>query len=478
MTNIFDRKIIIHYTIIVVLMFGIGFLPPIATITPFGMKILGVFAALLYAWTNNIIMWPCFVAIIYLASFQDLTVLAALSAVVGNQTLLQVMAVLAFCYALESCGLMSYLGSWVMSQKIIQKGPYYFLATFWIFAYVASALTFNNAGVMLIVWAVFYQIADEIGIKKHSKYANVMLIGTAVIAYHGSVFFPFALWPNVVFGLYASVAGEPIVIPYAMYMGFNLLTGIIMITLSIVITKFVLRPEVSFDLKTASIGEKELKMTVSQKFAAVSLLVIVAFLLAPSFMPNDSAIKIWMSNMSIAGIFMMIMVLLSFFKKPNGDSVSPLENNIQYGINWQQFFLLGLAFYMASILTTPETGIAPLLSNLMAPILEGKSAIFVICFFIIFGTILTNCINNVVSVSLLLPFVLLFGPQLGLNMMVLIAALTFMLVQGCALPSGSVIGGLLHSNKEWLHAKNVYFYSLFYTSVLAVIVCVCAVIMN
>lgn len=54
----------IHIAIMLTLIIGFHFLPPIGTITPVGMKILGIFLAMLYGWTICGMIWPSMLGMI------------------------------------------------------------------------------------------------------------------------------------------------------------------------------------------------------------------------------------------------------------------------------------------------------------------------------------------------------------------------------------------------------------------------------
>lgn len=55
---------IINIIITLFLMFGFGLLPPFSTLTPVGMKILGVFLGVVYGYSTCDIIWPSLFAII------------------------------------------------------------------------------------------------------------------------------------------------------------------------------------------------------------------------------------------------------------------------------------------------------------------------------------------------------------------------------------------------------------------------------
>lgn len=57
----------INTSITILLMVGVGFLPPIGTITPYGMKVVGIFLGAVYGWSTVSIAWPSFLAMVLLA---------------------------------------------------------------------------------------------------------------------------------------------------------------------------------------------------------------------------------------------------------------------------------------------------------------------------------------------------------------------------------------------------------------------------
>lgn len=47
----------VHVAITLLFMFGFGYLPPLEPITVMGMKMLGIFIGLIYAWTTTSLLW-------------------------------------------------------------------------------------------------------------------------------------------------------------------------------------------------------------------------------------------------------------------------------------------------------------------------------------------------------------------------------------------------------------------------------------
>ena len=133
---------------------------------------------------------------------------------------------------------------------------------------------------------------------------------------------------------------------------------------------------------------------------------------------------------------------------------------------------------MAGLLTSKDTGIFEALLGVMQPLLEGKSASVTIIVFVIISIVITNCLNNMVCASMVIPIAAALAPILHINLTVLILGLLIALIQGTALPSGSAIGALLHGNKEWMKAKDVYLYAIFYTIIVAISICVLCIALN
>ena len=220
-------------------------------------------------------------------------------------------------------------------------------------------------------------------------------------------------------------------------------------------------------------------MSRAQKFGAFSIFFMVAFALLSLALPTEWPLTAWVSNMNIYACMILAIIILSFFKdEQTGDPIITIEDVFRHGINWQTFMILGLAFYMAGLLTSNETGIFAALMGVMQPLLEGKSATITIIALVLISIIITNCLNNMVCASMIIPIAAALAPILNINITVLIIGLLIALIQGTALPSGSAIGALLHANKEWMKAKDVYLYAIFYTIIVAISVCVLCIILN
>lgn len=86
--KLFSRSM--HIGVMFLIMLGTGFLPPAGNITPMGMKVLGVFLGLIYAWMFVGMLWPSFAGLVALGLSGYCSVTQAFNIGFGNSTFLQI----------------------------------------------------------------------------------------------------------------------------------------------------------------------------------------------------------------------------------------------------------------------------------------------------------------------------------------------------------------------------------------------------
>lgn len=467
------NKTMINSLVIICLMFGIAVMPPVGSITPFGMKILGVFIGCLYAYATGIIIWPTILGFFLLSAYQEITIQAILSAAFGNQTLWLIVWALVFCYAIGKCGLLTVLSKWIISLKLTRKGPYWMIFMFWVAAWLVSAVTLSTFPVLILLWSIFYDVMKQVGIKKYSAYANSVLIGMAFPVYLGSCTLPFNPWAQIIGSLFSNM-GVAVKMSFGKYTVFLILVAIVYFILAIAVTKFIIRPKIDFDINEVSMEKIEFKLNLPQKIGVFSLIGLVIFLLVPSFIPTMQ----WMNNIGITGGMILIAVILTFvpIEKGSEKKVLTIEEAFKRGIDWKQFFLLAMCFYVASLLSAESTGIMLTIKDLLLPIFDGRNVAVTIMLLTILGAMLTNILNNMVCATLMAPIAMMVAASNDINIMIFVLIFSIILIQGCVFPSGSAMGAILHGNMEYIKAKDIYIYATVYALLMAVIVGILAIL--
>ena len=142
-----------------------------------------------------------------------------------------------------------------------------------------------------------------------------------------------------------------------------------------------------------------------------------------------------------------------------GEPIMDIGEAMRKNVIWEMFFMLAAAWTLASALVAESVGISATINSFLTPLFAGKNQFVFITIVLFAGLIITNCINNVVTMTLMLPIAMGFLNVIGFNPAVLVTLFVVVLTQGAILPSGSPLGALMHGYREWLKPKDVIIYS-------------------
>ena len=172
-------------------MWGIGFLSPWGSLSPLGMKVLGIFIGLLYGWTTIGFVWPSLMGVIALGLSGYQTVPQVLSAGFGAaQNTVVCFFLFVFAAYMDRIGLSHIIANWFISRKACIGKPYVLTLMIFIAAYVLGA-TISLFTAILLLFSIFYNMCDTLGYKKLEKYPVAVLCGIVYSAMLGFALFPF-----------------------------------------------------------------------------------------------------------------------------------------------------------------------------------------------------------------------------------------------------------------------------------------------
>ena len=211
-------------------------------------------------------------------------------------------------------------------------------------------------------------------------------------------------------------------------------------------------------------------MTSKQKLVALYLVILCAMLILPYYMPASLWLTQVLNNMGFVGSFVAVSIAMALTVREDGESLLDIGEAMIKGVPYNLIFLLATALALSSQLTSPASGIAPLITSVLTPLVAGRTSFMLMVIMVILGLILTNIINNIVCITLMVPIGLTFMAAAGGNPAVLVALFCMALYQGIVMPAGSVFGAMLHGNTEWLTGGLVYKYGTLMEIVLALII--------
>jgi len=453
------QKSTIQSVIIIAVMFLVGFLPPFGNITPLGMKILGIFLGCIIGWCMGKMIWPTLLGLLLVGLTDYSTCGEMLSAAFGNTTLWMVAFCLMFLYAIESCGILDVVTKFILTRKFVTKGPWALAAALWIASAVVSIFISVTIAVTLVIWSFFIAVCKQVGVKPYEKYPTIVLIGCCLLADLGTCIAPFSINALVCIGVYNGVVPD-LPVNMALYSLTVLLINIIFIPLFVLLCKYVVCRNFHLDLSNVNViaeGEK-ICLTGKQKIVIGYILLLVFMFVSPTFMPAQFILTKLFNSLGYPGILAMVLVLMSITTY-HGEPIMDIGQAMKKNVIWDMFFMLAGAWTLAGALVAESVGISATLQTYLLPLLAGKSAFIFVAICLFAGLIITNCINNAVTMTLIIPIAMGFSTVIDFNAVVLVTLFVVVLTQGAILPSGSPLGALMHGYGEWLKPKDIIIYA-------------------
>ena len=448
-----------HSLICLALMFGVGFLPAIGGITALGMKVLGVFLGLLYGWIFVGFIWPSLVGMIALGLSGYGSILSVFQAGFGDATVLKIFFVLLFASILSTTDLTTYIANWCVSRKICQGRPWVlttliFLGSLFIGGFI------NQFGGIVIMWYIFYGIAQAAGFKRGDGYVSYMVVGIAVMCVMGTMALPFM--PVSI--IYRSMLQNDILSRFTAPMGtltvYQLILLVVIIAGYLSLGRFLLRLDVA-PLK--ALGKEyyakasQQTMNKEQKLALASLVVFIMILLAPTFLPAG-AVKSLLTNLDIVGASVLVISFFCF--RRNGQT--PLYNFgklVSGGINWDLIILFAATMPVSAAMESADTGIVSTIVSTLMPVFSKISPSLFLAFCLVVFILLTQIAHNVILAIVFTPVLAAIGIDMGINPFMFQILFAYGLQLAFMTPGASANAAMVFGNTDWLTTKEAYKYT-------------------
>jgi len=444
----------LHAAIFFLLMFGISHIPPSPPLTPNGMKVLGIFCGVLYAWTFISISWPSMAGLIALMLLDVMKPVQLLNKSFGDPIVVMMLFIFIFCAAINHYGLARFISLWFISRKCIIGKPWAFTYTFLATIMILGGLT-SGTPASLLGWSLLYAVCDLCGYRKGDRYATMMIIGVVFAAQFGMAIIPFKAAPLAIMGTYENISHTSL--DYAPYMFLSLAGAFLLLGLFIFVGKILFRPDVS-GLRTLDMArldaEHALRLSPVQKLVMLFLFILLGGMLAPSILPADFFLTRFIRSIGNTGLCILIVMTMCCIRV-NGSPLLPLKQMIDKGIAWDIIFLLTFVFAISGPMGNPENGITRFFMLALAPVFgQDSQIIFALCLSA-FSVLLTQFCNNAALGAALMPLIYSYcsanhlPPEVSITLVTLSVHLAFLT------PAASSPAALLHGN-EWCTPRDVW----------------------
>ena len=151
----------------------------------------------------------------------------------------------------------------------------------------------------------------------------------------------------------------------------------------------------------------------------------------------------------------LIWVMLFLIVRYEGKPLLNFKEVAYQKFDWGIFFMIAAAVYGANTLSDKATGVPTFLIQALTPVLGGRSEMVFVAIMFTFALILTNFANNAAMAVVLMPVVLNFSGQLGINPMPVATGVILMVFVAMLTPAASPHAGMMHGMRAIYNTKDI-----------------------
>lgn len=172
----------------------------------------------------------------------------------------------------------------------------------------------------------------------------------------------------------------------------------------------------------------------------------LVMLLLPSFV-KDNPVSDFLNMLGPLGVTIFWVVLFLIIKV-DGKPLLDFKNVAYNQMNWGIYFMIAAAVYGANSLSNAATGVSDFLVQALNPILGGQPEMVFVAIMFTVALIITNFANNAAMAVVLMPVVLTFSNQIGINPMPVAMGVILMVFVAMLTPAASPHGSMMHGRKD------------------------------
>ena len=442
----------VHIIITLFLMFGFGFLPPFATLTPMGMRLLGTFLGVIYGYSTCEIIWPSLFAFIAygLSGFPG-SMNAGISATMGSSTVFQIITQYFTAGAIVIYGFGKWFIRWSLSQKAFKGKPLFYTWCF-MFIFMWSAIVLSQIAMALLLYAIWTDIADSCGYDKDSTFRYYGFGGILLSMVMGGGMIPYKSWMLGLATTWADVTGEIVNLGFMFLL--TGLVGTIVMTAYVILGAKLFKVDFSimkgFDVEKMGEDSKHLRPR-AKRIIIVYVIIMLLSIFAGTFTKNP--VSVFVNNtLTVGGLYCLCSAILMVLPSGEGDQKAAIVfNDIKHSdaaVSWPVIMMCAITIPLATAMTNEATGILPWLTGIFEPLFAGRGPLFILIFTIIGMMILTNIGSNIAFGGAMIPVVSPFVMAAGMNPVIAGAALIWIANIGIVLPGASAPASIFHGRSE------------------------------
>ena len=410
----------IKVAVFLFLVFGFGFVvPPFGGITPLGMKMMGVFLGMIYAFIAlETTVYAAFICMFAMVLFGYMKNAAIQQGWLGTGTAVNMISFLTLTAGVKESGAAEVVAKYLITRKWAQHRPMVFSFVFLFAFYIAGAFLPPTANLIFSI-EIFQACADVIGYDRKAPYRKWMLIGLTLSASFGTYGLPFKSMDVAILSSFRGALGD-----YAQYVNegnfviYTYLIGLVFTILFVLLMKLNkvdMAPLKDFDIEQVDgLKRDEIKMNSRQVILLVAFLIAVLYSFVPILIKKPSAFMTAFKSWGL-GLWVLLVCAVLNIIHIDGEPVLNIEKSMKSGIIWRLVAVVGVLTMVGNALSDEALGIRQVM-------MVGLNAVFggmswpVFCFVLVAAAvILTNFMANqalgIVLASVVAPFAVTYCEQ-------------------------------------------------------------------
>ena len=435
------------------------FVPAVEPLTPLGIKVVGVFFAMLYGWLFCDVIWPSLLGLVMLAVCGYDTIDNVLLSAFGNSTVILIFLFCAVTAILSAAGVADYIANKLVSLKIVQGRPYTLTFMLLIVMIILNLLLSATPAFIMMV-PLIKEVATRYGFKPGDVWPMYTILAANWVGCVAYQLLPFKAGPAMVFGSYSELSGITD-INYIAYIACVAAMLIATIAIVLLFCRFIVKPDVTPILKNKSDVQNDEKLTSMQKYVLISFIVLLVAMLLPNIAPADWALTTILKTIGTNGLLLIYIALYVFLNFRDGINFKMIMSR---DMAWPALSLVASALTIAGAFKDDSTGIIAWIGEIVAPIVEGRSVVLFVGLIILLTTIMTNVANNMATLAIFTPLAYTVGISTGadINMLAVMLCVLMTGAIGLATPPASSTTAYLAGEKEWVPGNSVMKYGVIF----------------
>lgn len=407
-------------------------------ITTIGASVLALFISTVYLWITYGSSWTSMFSIGLLAFTGIAPAATVLGSSFGNSTTVICIGTLIMCLALEDNGVTQKIANWFITLKIVNKRPYTFLFMF-LLANMVVCYFMEATAIMILFMSLAKGILDSLEYTREDKFSKCLFLGILWVTCAGGGATPIG-HPVSLLMINALQNVLEINVPWGKYMLVGIPLSFVVLLLSMLIFRFIIKPDCSkYDKYDAAARKAEEKpLTKKGRASLIIYLILIVVWLIPeitsSWLP---AVSSFFSNAGAAAAALVaaaITCAIPIDGKPILDYQTALKK-----IHWSTIIFIACIFVYASTFSMETGGINVFLKSLVSPLattLSPEALVAVFLFFVIIATnFVSNGVTGIIGITVCAPALLgVTDTAFTMAYGILVGILCFM---GIATPGGS-----------------------------------------